>query len=228
MTKYQKTFLGLSYTFIISLLVLILISSIIPAQTPPTMDITIELYSYNEPIDTSPEIDEPTVHVDGLVRLTSTTPMHIEVNLSIDDDWTVIVEPANFTLNVPITGMAEQPITVTIIAPLGIENNTEHYVSIGGTWSYIQGIGGGDLPPKELNLVAKNETSEPNDNGNGHGDDGGVVDDDDSFPMLEVGVVVIIIIIVVVIVVIYRRKKMFEEEEYYDDDDDDVDDEEDK
>jgi cbb3-type cytochrome oxidase subunit 3 len=220
MTKYQRSLFRSFYVFIVSLLVLGLISSHLPAQTPPTADVEIELYSINEPIETSPDIAEPPAQVEGLVRLTSSLPMHIEVNLSVENDWTATVEPANFTLNV-VTGLAEQPITVTVIAPLGVENNTEHTVRVTGTWSYVQGIGGDEIQWEEFTLVARNETAEPDDNGDNNGDDGGASNNGDSFPMLELGIVVIIVIIIIVIIIIFRRRRrLAEDEEYYEDDED--------
>ncbi len=194
-------------------LCILMITISIPAPQPPTMEIWMELYSNEEIIDTSPDVTEPEVEVEGLVTLESRTPMHIEVNLTVQNDWNVTIEPANFTLNIQTTGLVTKTIKITVKAPLGIENNTEHLVRIGGTWSYFQGIGGGELEPVTLNLVAQNSSMTSNDNNHANDDEddenNGVGVLEDFGTILLVAAIAFIIIILIIFVI--RRKRNYEE-----------------
>jgi hypothetical protein len=138
------------------------------------------------------------------------TPMRIEVNLTIENDWDCIVEPANFTLVVQFEKIVEQEITVTVNAPLGVEDQTEHTVRITGTWSYITGVpGGGELQPVTLNLLAQNFTVEPNGNGDGDDDDDSSDSDSGFLPGFESTGILVAIVIVVLIFTIKSRKRAF-------------------
>ncbi len=175
------------FTFFSMLSILIIISlqstlayesiSVPPEQLEP--EIVIELDTYSQELDTSPEVTEPFVQVSGEVTLVSQTP-YVSINLSIDqtnNPWNCSVMPSNFDLNQ--INQSSMDIVVTVQAPAGLENGTEQIVTIKGTWSYIPDIPGvpspdpvhGEIQPAHLNIITINESSiEPTENGNGEGD----------------------------------------------------------
>ena len=200
---------------LVIIILLFVISSPVFAQQPSTFEVYIELDYSERFINTSPDISQPRTQLTGNVTLNSRTPMHIEVNLTVDDDWSVLIEPANFTLIVPIQGLAIQDIIITIMAPLGIENNTEHMIQIDGTWSYIQGIGGGILDSVTFKLISRNNTDQSNGNGNNHdGDNNGVEASDDSFfEQYGTGVLIaaVVLFIIIIFIILYRRRRDYED-----------------
>ncbi len=195
--------IGLTLFAIISLFLLIFTTSV-SAQPPNKPELKIDLDSYDEIIDTSPEVSEPMVQVTGRITLTSQTPIHVEINLTTESAWSSMVVPSNFTLQV-LTASDYKSITVTVRAPLGVENNTEQTVRVLGTWSYFQGVGGGEIEPVTLNLLAHNETEEPDNGKNGdNGDDDG---DKGFLPGFESSLILVGIFAVIFYIRIRRKQK---------------------
>ena len=82
--------------------------SIIPSSTGQgniEPEFTIELDSTTATIDTSVNVQEPMVQVDGMVTMKSNAPVRVEVNLTIDNDWNCTVSPNQFILTIlqPVT-----------------------------------------------------------------------------------------------------------------------------
>ncbi len=178
-----------------------------PRQLEPT--VKIELDAYDKLIYTSSDIAEPTVHVGGIVLLDSEVPIFVNVQLSIDNDWNCTVEPSTFNLTVTTNRLTTQEINVTVIGPIGIENNTEHLVTIAGTYSFFPpGIPVSETQPIEpvyLNLVSRNTTEE--DNGDKpDGDDGDDSEDEGFLPGFD-GISLITGAVLVIIILGSHKKK---------------------
>lgn len=211
--KSNSTRIGL-LLFSIFLSVLILI---IPASgstqtylNPPNQIepiVTIEPDVVEQTIDTSPEITEPIAQVHGQVVVEAQIAAHINVNLTVASNWNANVDPNNFTINMG-PGERITPITVTVIAPLGIENDTKEIVSVAGTWTYFEGLPGGNIPPEQITLTARNTSADQPDNGNGDGD-GGDGDDDAGFlPGFESVFMIAATSVVLLILILDRNRKL--------------------
>jgi hypothetical protein len=208
--KNQKR-LSVIIVLMITISFLIMNVSAKPVQTLdhnqiPEPTIWLELVKVDEQIDTSAEIENPMVQVNGYLHVESQTPIHVEINLTTESEWTSSIEPQNFTIQVA-TGLETKDITLTVTAPLGVENGTKQTIRLRGTWSYISGI----TQPKEiqhveLQLEATNKTAEPN--GNGNNDDGGGKDEGKGFlPGFEGTLVVIGAMIAILLITNDVRKR---------------------
>ena len=131
-----------------------------PPEQQPTVSVTMDKLS--EDIDTSADVAEPMVEVTGKVTMESTGPMVVSVNLTLHSLWNATVDPQQFNLTIPTTGSTDQVITVTVRAPLGIENNTDQKITISGTFSYINAITSAilekNISPAYVTIVAQNST----------------------------------------------------------------------
>jgi hypothetical protein len=192
----------------------------------PDPDIEIELDTYEQEIDTSPEVTEPMVQVEGEVVLQTQHP-YVTINLTIDkttSNWNCSVTPNKFNLSNYPVDQSIQEILITIKAPKETKNGTTERFVLHGTWSYIPES---PLPTPDpisdeiepvflditaknfLDITAKNETI----NGDGISDDGdskkSEKEEDKGFlPGFE-GILLVSIILIMLL--IFPRKRIFKD-----------------
>jgi hypothetical protein len=184
----------------------------------PDPDIEIELDTYEQEIDTSPEVTEPMVQVEGEVVLQTQHP-YVTINLTIDkttSNWNCSVTPNKFNLSNYPVDQSIQEILITIKAPKETKNGTTERFVLHGTWSYIPESPlptpdpiSDEIEPVFLDITAKNETI----NGDGISDDGdskkSEKEEDKGFlPGFE-GILLVSIILIMLL--IFPRKRIFKD-----------------
>ena len=215
--KGSKLFGSFCISFIVLLTIILLLTSssisersitTFPPNQIPTVTLIFEEDEYK--IDTSADISEPMVLIPGTVNVASSLPVIVNVNLTIDAKWNSLVAPQIFNITLTSPPDTTEDILVTVQAPLNIVNGTTIFVTVGGTWSYINELTSDiykdTIPDVEFDVVAYNTSTTQDGGDDGDDKDKDKKDEKSFLPGFE-GILVLAAAIIVILIIQDRKRK---------------------